>query len=269
MPKAEHLRAIGGHYIGSSIERIFAGRQIRRSILLRDPVSQFISHYNFRMMRYLSQGLQAYSLEIAYHARPRNFLTHYILSNFLEISWPRLMSLSAQEKYVGVNRFLSTFWFVGDYSRCNDLIAALTLDLGVPSAAIARNTCAEWQHRVRWKPVNVEDLTPRMIDQIRQENALDQLLWETWRDVDQARISVLPHRMHDAPFKDLVAQESMRFVYQVRRRFHRSWRILAGGDMVSGTNDPLRKRRKGPAAVAKAWGPSASFANIMRFGSTQ
>src|SRR5262245_48355897 len=69
MPEPEHLRAIGGHYIGSSIERVFAGRKIRRSILLRDPVSQFVSHYNFRMMRYLSQGLQPYSLEIAYRAR--------------------------------------------------------------------------------------------------------------------------------------------------------------------------------------------------------
>ena len=61
MPDAEHLRAIGGHFLGNSIERIFNGRQINRSILLRDPVGQFVSHYNFRMMRYLSQGWQTYS----------------------------------------------------------------------------------------------------------------------------------------------------------------------------------------------------------------
>lgn len=106
MPEAEHFRAIGGHFLGSSIERIFDGRQINRSILLRDPVSQFVSHYNFRMMRYLSEGWQTYPPDIAYQARPRNFVTHYILRNFLEIPWPRLLSLSALEKYVAVNRFL-------------------------------------------------------------------------------------------------------------------------------------------------------------------
>jgi hypothetical protein len=82
------------------------------------------------------------------------------------------------EKYVAVNRFLSTFWFVGDYTRCNELIAALAPDLGVP--ATAQNTCAEWQDRVRWKPLTVDNLPSRMIDRIRRENMLDQLLWEAW-----------------------------------------------------------------------------------------
>ena len=244
MPNAEHLRAIGGHFIGNSIERIFNERQIKRSILLRDPVSQFVSHYNFRMMRYLSQGWQTYSPDIAYQARPRNFVTHFILRNFLEISWPRLLSLSALEKYVIVNRFLSTFWFVGDYTRCNELIAALAPNLGVPSTAVAQNTCAEWQRRVvRWKPFRVDNLTRRMIDQIRQENVLDQLLWETWRDVDQAHIPARPHHFYETPLTELVARESLRLVSQVRRRFHRGWKVPAGSDLVAGASVPAPKRR--------------------------
>jgi hypothetical protein len=265
MPDAEHLRAIGGHFIGSSIERIFNGRQIERSILLRDPVSQFVSHYNFRMMRYLSQGWQTYPLEIAYQARPRNFVTHYILRNFLEISWPRLLSLSAVEKYVAVNRFLSTFWFVGDYTRCNELIAALAPNLGVPATAMAQNTCAEWQRRVvRWKPLRVDNLTRRMIDQFRQENVLDQLLWETWRDVDQARINARSHHIYETPLTELVARESLRLVSQVRRRFHRGWKVPGGSDLVAGASVPapkrgVKNRRQMRKPLCEGFAPFANF----------
>lgn len=220
IPDPRGLRALGGHFVGSSIEDIFKDRQIERSILLRDPVSHFVSHYNFRMMRYLSQGWRTYSPGIAYRALQRNFTTHYILRNFLEISWPRLLSLSAVEKYVAVNRFLSTFWFVGDYTRCNELIAALAPDLGVP--ATAQNTCAEWQDRVRWKPLIVDNLPSRMIDRIRRENMLDQLLWEAWGDVEQSRICVRLHDLYEKP--GFLAGESLRLVYQLRRRFHRGWR---------------------------------------------
>ena len=237
MPDPRGLKALSGHFLGNSIERIFAGRQIERSILLRDPVSQFVSHYNFRMMRYLSQGWQTYPPDIAYRARQRNFVTHYILRNFLEFSWPRLISLSAVEKYAAVNRFLSTFWFVGDYTRCNELVAALAPKLGVPAAAQARNTSAEWQRRVRWKLLRVEDLTSRMINQIRHENMLDQLLWETWRDVDKARIRVRSHDFYEEPITGFVARESLRLVYQIRRRSHRGWRAPGGSHRPGG---PLR-----------------------------
>jgi hypothetical protein len=233
MPDAEQLRAIGGHFIGNSIEDIFKGRQIERSILLRDPVSQFVSHYNVRMMRYLLRGRQTYSPDIAYRARQRNFVTHHILRNFLEISWPRLLSLSALEKYVAVNRLLSTFWFVGDYTRCNELIAKLGPKLGVPATAMAQNTCAEWQGRVGWTPLRVDNLTRQMVDQIRQENVLDQLLWETWRDVDQAQINDCSHRIYETPLTEFVVQESLRFVYEVRRRFHQGWKVPGGSDRVA------------------------------------
>jgi hypothetical protein len=232
MPDAEQLRAIGGHFLGKSIEDIFANRQIERSILLRDPVSQFVSHYNVRMMRYVLRGRQTYSPEIAYRARQRNFATHHILRNFLEISWPRLLSLSALDKYVAVNQFLSTFWFVGDYTRCSELIAKLGPKLGVPATAMAHNTCAEWQRRVRWTPLRVENLTRQMVEQIRQENVLDQLLWETWRDVDQAEIYDCSHRIHET-LTDFVLQESLRLVYEVRRRFHRGWKAPGGPDRAA------------------------------------
>lgn len=228
MPDTHGVRAIGGHCLGNSIERIFDGRHIERSILVRDPVTHFVAHYNFRMMRYISQGLRPYSLDLAYQARQRNFITHFILRNFLEMSWPRLMSLSAVEQYVTVNQFLSTFWFVGDYTRCDELLAALAPDLRVPPAGTIRNSCAQWQSRVQWKPLRVEDLTSRMIEQIRRDNVLDQLLWETWRDVEQARICMRSHEIHEMPFAEFVATESLRLVSQAKRRFQRGWNAPRG-----------------------------------------
>ena len=228
-PAPQDLKAVGGHFLGRSIEHLFAGRPIKRSILLRDPLSQFVSHYNFRMMRYLSQGLGIYSPDIAYRARQPNFVTHFILRNFLEIPWPRLLSLSALEKYAAVNQFLSSFWFVGDYTRCNDLVAALAPELGVPATAKRQNTRAEWQRRVRWNPLLVDELPNRMIEQIRRENMLDQLLWETWSDVDQACISTRAETIHEQPLTEFVARQALRLVFQVKRRVHRGWKESSGG----------------------------------------
>jgi ribosome modulation factor len=112
------MRAFPGH------SRLRA-RPLKRSILLRDPVSHAVSYYNFRMMRYLSEGLNPYSFKLAYAATQRNFVTHYILRNFLELPWSRLACLSDDEKYEIVNAFLATFWFVGDYRVCDELVAAL------------------------------------------------------------------------------------------------------------------------------------------------
>ena len=73
MPDPNQTRVVGGHFLGISLEPLFAGRELKRSILLRDPVSHFISYYNFRMMRYLAQGLHPYSFELAYTGHAKEF----------------------------------------------------------------------------------------------------------------------------------------------------------------------------------------------------
>jgi hypothetical protein len=143
MPNPDQIRVVGGHFLGVSVEPRFKGRELNRTLLLRDPVSHFVSYYNFRMMRYLSQGLNPYSFELAYGATQRNFITHYILRNFLEIPWPWLTRFSDEEKYAVVNAFLASFWYVADYAYCDDLIATLAKKLEISARAPARNTCGE------------------------------------------------------------------------------------------------------------------------------
>src|ERR1044071_1606413 len=37
-PDFRHVRAVSGHYLGRSLEQRFPGREIRRTLLLRDPI---------------------------------------------------------------------------------------------------------------------------------------------------------------------------------------------------------------------------------------
>jgi len=224
MPGPDQIRVVGGHFLGVSIEPLFTGRELRRSMLLRDPVSHLISYYNFRMMRYLSQGLHPYSFELAYGATKRNFITHYILRNFLELSWSRLARFTDDEKYDTVNAFLATFWYVGDYTLCDDLIAALAPELGISGRAAPRNTRGTWERRVGWNSLDIDDLSSDTIAQIRQENLLDQRLWETWHAARHDSTTIRPRALGGRSARGFVSTEAMRFVNQIARRIQRRWR---------------------------------------------
>lgn len=228
IPNPNQTRAVCGHFIGVSVERLFAGRELKRSLLLRDPVSHIVSYYNFRMMRYLSRGLHPYSFSLAYRATQRNFITHYILRNFLELPWSRLARFSDDEKYDTVNAFLATFWFVGDYRLCDDLIAALGATLAIPGCAAAINTCAEWQRRGRWMRLEADDLSADAVAQIRRENLLDQRLWETWREAGTDVASVRPRALAGRNATGFVTAEATRFVNQIARRIQRRWGPFKG-----------------------------------------
>jgi hypothetical protein len=228
IPNPDQTRAVCGHALGISVERLFAGRELKRSLLLRDPVSHAVSYYNFRMMRYLSVGLHPYSFSLAYRATQRNFITHYILRNFLELPWSRLARFSDDEKYGIVNAFLARFWFVGDYRLCNDLIAALAAPLEIPGRASAINTCAEWERRVRWSRLEADDLSSDAVDQIRRENLLDQRLWETWREAGHNVASVCPRALAGRNATGFITAEATRFVNQIARRIQRRWGPFTG-----------------------------------------
>jgi hypothetical protein len=221
LPDPREAKVVGGHYLGISIDPLFAGRPIKRSLLLRDPASHFVSYYNYRMARYISEGLQPYGVDVAYGAMQRNFITHYILRNFLELSWVQIASLSDSDKYDLVNAFLSTFWFVGDYRLCDELIATLGDKLGIAPSAAPRNTCAELVRSVGWTPITIDRLPARMRADIKAENALDQRLWETWRKARHDTGAVCPLPL-EAPSSGFVVSEASRFVNQILRRIHRS-----------------------------------------------
>ncbi len=220
LPNPRSAKVVGGHFLGLSLDPLFAGRPIKRSLLLRDPASHFVSYYNYRMTRYISRGLQPYGVEVAYGATQRNFVTHYILKNFLELSWLQIASLADTDKYDLANAFLATFWFVGDYRLCDDFLAALGSRLEISANATPRNTLAELVQNVGWTPVTMGQLSPRMVADIVAESSIDQKLWETWREVrhDTAAARPRPLERHASNF---ISSEASRFVNQILRRVQR------------------------------------------------
>lgn len=230
MPEPEKLRVVTGHWIARSLERRFDNREIRRTVLLRDPLSHAISYYNFRMMRYRAVGQGAYEFDVAYRAAARNPICHFLLHRYFEIPWLRLCAMSAEDKYDLLNRFFGGFWFTADYRRCDDLIVSLAEALGMPKKAVRKNTSTEWQRRVDWKPLTADDLSEAQRSRIIEDNILDQLLWENWREAghDTARVSPrpLPRKAGNA----FLTNEALRPWFQVQRRWKRATGAIPAAD---------------------------------------
>jgi hypothetical protein len=159
MAAPARVRAVSGHDLGHSLEGPFVGREIRRIVLLREPLSLQLSLYNYRMMNYLAKGQGTYSFALHLRTLPRDFVAHWLLSRWLEIPWATLTRLSDARKYALLNRALASFWFVGDYTDCDRLIASLAAELGVPDTATPRNTARQWQRQVEWRPLRIEELS--------------------------------------------------------------------------------------------------------------
>ena len=222
----EAVRVVSGHHLGLSVDPQFGRRLILRSLLLRDPASHFVSYYNYRMIRYISQGLQPYSAAVAYGAQQRNFITHYILKNFLELTWTQIASLSDQEKYDLVNAFLSTFWFVGDYRLCDAFIGALGEQLGISANARPHNTMVELARGAQWTPLTLDLLPRKAVSKIVSENMIDQKLWETWHEARHETDTVRPRALQTNT-SSFVSGEAVRLVNQIVRRVQRRWGTFA------------------------------------------
>lgn len=225
LPEFERVRAVAlGHYRGHSLEGYFAGREIRRIVLLRDPVGLQLSYYNWRMLRFLSRGRHTYSFQLHLRSLPRNFMTVFLLRNWLEFSWSRIALMSDQTKIQLLQNEFSKFWFVGAYSDCSRIIQLLAPELDVPPSSAIRNSSGGWRAIVDWKPLTTADLSPELRQTILAIHPLDQLLWETWH-----RAGFEPFRVRPAVFS--------------RQNFWTGWRHTA----ATGAFELFRVYRRGPA----------------------
>src|SRR5205085_4103425 len=125
---------------------------------------------------------------------PQNFLSYWLLRRWLQIPYLGLIGMSHIEKYELLNRNLTRFWYVADYKLCDQLIASLARELGIPDRAARRNTAMDWQRRSKWKPLREQDLSSTSRDAFYRLNTLDQALWKTWRQAEFATAAVQPTR---------------------------------------------------------------------------
>lgn len=222
-PELSNVRFISGHHLGRSIEQHLGRRTLKRSVLLREPTSFLVSYYNYRIMRYLSQGWNSYGFELHLRSLPCDPISHFLLQRWLEIPWPTLMAMSPDRKYDLLNQELSRFWYVADYKYCDELIELMARKLGIPTKAELRNTKEEWTKKVEWRPLSADDLSPSIHREIMARTRLDKALWQSWGQarLDTSGVKAVPLESY-SPWTFPIA-EMTRPVHAFARRYQRGW----------------------------------------------
>lgn len=212
--RREDIRAISGHFIGQSIARQFPDRSIVRSMILRQPEQQMLSHYNYRMMRYLKSGQRPYPFEDHLYSMPVAPVAHFLLERWLEMPWPRMAAISLREKARLLDEALAQFDRIVDISEADAHIAWLSRDLGIPEATTAKNTSTDWQATTGWKPLKLDELSEADRAAMARRLALDRYLWRRWALKEDVRFD-------ERDSGGFLIEELRRPAYQIRRRLRR------------------------------------------------
>ncbi|MEM9147983.1 MAG: hypothetical protein AAGC57_17550 [Pseudomonadota bacterium] len=210
VPPAE-IHAVSGHFIGRSIEALFPGRRALRSVLLREPKALVLSWYNFRMMRYRAAGQASYPFGLHLRTLSPDPLCHFLLSHWLEMSWPQMALLSPAEKLKRLEATFAAFDFVGDIADCDVMLATISGRLGVPETAARTNTGSGWQAVTGWEPLRLDALSDE-----------DRALLERRTELDACLYARLVRREPRAPRAEaaerFLAAELRRPLAELRRR---------------------------------------------------
>lgn len=171
------IRVLTGHHLARSGRNRFPGRSTREIALIRDPLSRIVSHYNFYMWRMETYADRpSASFEEWYATQRPNYMTDFFLTRYLEIGEPRLFLMAEREKFDLMHEALTHFWYVADFGRCDEMLAALSEELGI-SAEIERKNVTPRKH------MEATALPERLKAQIAAENAVDQAIYDRWKDV--------------------------------------------------------------------------------------
>jgi TPR repeat len=217
LPDPARARIIAGHFITRSFEELFPNREIRRILLLRDPLEFHVSYYNWRMMDNIAKGLGTYSFDLHFRALQSNFMADLLLSRWLEIPRRARLVMADNKKYRILNRMLAGFWFVGAHTDCDRVIAAIGPGVGVPPAAPRRNTAAELQAQTGWPLLTSDSLPPATRSAIRARNRLDQALWEHWGNAGFQPAAVRPLPLEHGGTASFFDREIIRSWFRLRR----------------------------------------------------
>ncbi|MDH7794243.1 MULTISPECIES: sulfotransferase family 2 domain-containing protein [unclassified Beijerinckia] len=168
----ENVRFFAGHYLPRTAVKIFLGQEIREIGLLRDPVGYFQSLYAFNI-RTSARRDRAMTMDFDfwYRCHRKNPISHFLLSRYFRMPAVQELLMSQNQTLDFLSRQLDRFWFVGSYRHCNLLLDALSEEFQIG-------------HAVEDKNVSRDNfvLSRRRRDMIRDDNRLDQALYEIWAD---------------------------------------------------------------------------------------
>lgn len=175
-PRLAGLKVVSGHSLGVSLKRRLPGVEVRESVILREPVSWFVSLYNLRWMRHRAgEGPRPPGFAAWLGAQRLNPVSRFLIGHYFERRVPGLYALASRERLAFLEARLRDFWFVGDVGQADRLVTLVSREFDLPERAARRNVSAA--------PALTEaDLDPALAVRIRAGNALDLALWERWKD---------------------------------------------------------------------------------------
>lgn len=177
---SELVRAISGHFAGRSMARLFPGRRIVRSIVLREPESLMLSWYNFRIMRYLIKGHKPYSFSLFMRAMRMNPVAHFLLTRWAELPLAPMALMPNEKKASILDGIFASLDHVVDISETDTLIASLSRQIGIRDRAPRHNTAEEKQRLTGWKVIGLDDLSEQERLLLKTRTSLDRYLWRRW-----------------------------------------------------------------------------------------
>ncbi len=170
------VEAVSGHSLSRNMASLFPGAEIRQSVLLRDPLGYLLSFYNYRWTRHeQDQGPVPPSFEDWYDAQRRNPISRFLLNRYFGQAVPMLYRLSSKARLRFLEERLAQFHFVGSYKHVVELVSTVSRDLGLPETVESQNVTSS-------RRVSKQDLASSLVEQIAHENALDQCLFDRWKD---------------------------------------------------------------------------------------
>ena len=170
-PAALHeIAVVSGHSLSANLAAHFPGAEIREYVLLRDPVGWHLSMYNYRLER---SGGDGPSFVRWYRTVRRNPISRFLLNRYFGIGVPALYGMSSAARLACLESRLARFAFVAGLDRTDEMIGTVSEAVGISGQARAQNTIPK-------KRVQAGDLPSGMINRIRADNRLDQVLFDRW-----------------------------------------------------------------------------------------
>jgi len=199
----QNVRVVMGHYVNDATADFFPNREIRRIIILREPVRRLISQYNHAMNFWCGMGRpqidfyqwfethavekydykdalrsQGLTPDISFQSQASlgpNYMARFIAHNFGKYDWPALDS----HEFAGqINAVLESFWLVGLTEKLADIASAMGHVLNIPADIAHENRGQE--RKVYLEP------SAELVTFIREHNQADCLIYDHWKSKSNA-----------------------------------------------------------------------------------
>jgi hypothetical protein len=170
-------KVIFGHGVVRRHAEFVPGKVLREITTLRDPAERMVSHYNFWMNVLEKRGEPLPTFEEWYAGEPRNYQTHWLARNYLQLD---VETLSESQVLEAVSRLLDSFWLVCTLPTFESDIQLLWDALGLPAMSSRQNVTGVTHHK-RF------ELDPALRKRLAEENASDETLYQKWLQRNSAR----------------------------------------------------------------------------------